>query len=96
MVARNTGGVFLNTFPLHDKASTRIRWESFMGCNVPFLACTDLAIFKAFFNRTKHWADLEEMALAGTLDFTEVLGTLIEHLGPDDARISRLSELARN
>jgi hypothetical protein len=68
----------------------------FMGQKIPFLACTDLAIFKAFFDRTKDWADLEEMASAGTLDFTEVSGVLIEHLGADDARLQRLRELSKS
>lgn len=51
---------------------------------MPFLACTDLAVFKAFFNRTKDWADLEEMAEAGTLDRQTVIGALAEYLGLDD------------
>ena len=58
--------IFLNTLPLHAHAASRIRWELFMERQIPFLACTDLAIFKSFFNRTKDWADLEEMAAAAT------------------------------
>jgi hypothetical protein len=85
--------VFLNTLPLHERAATRMRWETFMQRDIPFLACTDLAIFKAFFNRTRHWADLEEMAAAGTLNVTEVAGPLIEHLGGEDERIARLRAL---
>ncbi|MEZ5283080.1 MAG: hypothetical protein R2770_21700, partial [Acidimicrobiales bacterium] len=60
--------VFFNTTPFHDQASRRARLERFGGADVPFLACSDLAVFKAFFNRTKDWADLEEMAVAGSLD----------------------------
>ncbi len=60
---------------------------------VPYLACDDLAVFKAFFNRTKDWADLEAMIEADRLDATAVLGTLTLYLGGDDERIARLRDL---
>ena len=62
---------------------------------MPFLSCGDLAVFKAFFNRTKDWADLEEMAAAGTLDLDRVLGVLVRYLGADDERVDRLTALLR-
>lgn len=62
---------------------------------LPFLACTDLAVFKAFFNRTRDWADLEDMAAAGALDRDRVLGILVEYLGPGDERVARLYALRR-
>lgn len=85
--------VFCNTTPFHEAASRRVRIEPFGGAHVPFLACRDLAVFKAFFNRTKDWADLEEMQEAGTLDVAAVLGTIAEYLGADDHRIERLRAL---
>ena len=45
-------------------AASRARWEDFDGEQLPFLACPDLAVFKAFFSRTRDWADLEEMQAA--------------------------------
>src|SRR5690348_5826097 len=60
--------VFLNTTAFHRTVSSRVRWEPFAGEELPFLACQDIAVFKAFFNRTKDWADLEAMHEAGTLD----------------------------
>jgi len=86
--------VFLDTTPFHADVGERIRWEPFAGHDVPFLACRDLAVFKAFFDRTKDWADLEEMHIAGTLDIEAVAGVLVHYLGPDDARITRLITLA--
>ena len=86
--------VFLNTTEFHEAAATRARVESFGGAGVPFLACRDLAVFKAFFNRTKDWADLEEMDAAGSLDLEAVLGVLVHYLGADDERIDRLRTLA--
>lgn len=86
--------LFFSTTEFHDRAVTRVRREPFLGHQLPFLACTDLAVFKAFFNRTRDWADLEEMAEAGTLDVAGVAGVLIEYLGPDDHRLARLQSLA--
>ena len=85
--------VFFNTTPFHEAASARARIEDFGGAHVPFLACRDLAVFKAFFDRTKDWADLEEMAAADTLDVEAVLGVLAHYLGGDDHRIERLRSL---
>ena len=51
-------------------------------------------MFKAFFDRTKDWADLEEMAMAGTLEVAPVLAVLVEYLGADDHRVARLAGLA--
>jgi hypothetical protein len=85
--------VFLNTTEFHTRVAERARVESFAGATVPFLSCTDLAVFKAFFNRTKDWADLEEMAAAGSLDLDQIVGVLVRLLGPDDERITRLLTL---
>jgi hypothetical protein len=86
--------VFLNTTEFHDQVAARARWEAFDGAELPFLACSDLAVFKAFFSRTKDWADLEEMHTAGTLDIDRVIGVLVRYLGADDDRIERLRALA--
>lgn len=85
--------LFLNSTDFHDGIAARIRWEAFAGHSLPFLSCFHLAVFKAFFNRTKDWADLEEMAHAGTLDRERVQATLIGYLGTDDERIAKLSGL---
>lgn len=87
--------IFFNTTDFHTQAAARARVESFAGENVPFLACRDLAVFKSFFNRTKDWADLEEMHAAGSLDIESVLGVLTHYLGTDDDRIERLRSIER-
>lgn len=86
--------VFFNTTPFHDGLAARARREPLGGCQVPFLACRDLAVFKAFFDRTKDWADLEAMADAGALDGEAVLGVLATHLGAGDPRVARLQRVA--
>jgi len=85
--------VFLNTTPFHEDVATRVRWEPFAGATLPFLGCQDLAVFKAFFNRTRDWADLEAMREAGTLDVPAVAGVLTGFLGGDDERVARLLAL---
>lgn len=85
--------VFLDTTDFHVALGRRVRTEPFGDADLPFLACRDLAVFKAFFDRTKDWADLEEMAAAGTLDVDAVVGVLVGHLGPEDHRVARLLAL---
>ena len=83
--------VFLDTAPFHRQVVGRCRREAFGGTEVPFLSCLDIAVFKAFFNRTKDWADLEEMQAAGTLDVPAVTAILIEYLGAADERVGKLA-----
>ena len=85
--------IFLNSTEFHEGIEGRIRWETFGGRSLPFLSCFDLAVFKAFFNRTRDWADLEEMMRAGALDTSRVQANLIQYLGSDDERIRKLAEL---
>ena len=70
-----------------------MRLEPFGDAVLPFLACRDLAVFKAFSDRTKDWADLEEMQAAGTLDVDAVAGVLGRSVGGDDQRIALLRTL---
>jgi hypothetical protein len=86
--------LFFSTTEFHDRVASRVRHEPFLGVDIPFLACRDLAVFKAFFDRSRDWADLEDMAVAGSLDVEAVLGVLAHYLGGDDPRVARLRELA--
>jgi hypothetical protein len=90
----NPVDLFFNTTPFHEEVAQRVRWEPFVGRDLPFLGCQDLAVFKVFFDRTKDWADLEAMDEAGTLDVEHVLGVVVRYLGGDDARIDRLRRIA--
>ncbi len=85
--------IFLNTTDFHQQVSQRVRWETFAGIQLPFLCCRDIAVFKAFFNRSRDWADLEEMRDAGTLDIEQVIGVLATYLGSEDERIGRMRAL---
>ena len=85
--------VFLTTHPFHKQAASRARVEPFLGEAIPFLACGDLAVFKVFFNRTRDWADLEDMASAGTIEPASLRATVALLLGEDDERLRRLNDL---
>jgi hypothetical protein len=85
--------LFFNTTEFHEQAAGRAHWEPFAGMDIPFLACRDLAVFKAFFNRGKDWIDLQAMADAGALDRQAVLGVLVDYLGGTDERVDRLRAL---
>lgn len=55
---------------------------------------SDLAVFKAFYNRTKDWADLEEMIAIRSLNVDQTIGVLLRYLGEDDERVERFRALA--
>ena len=85
--------LFLNTTSFHGEVMTRVSLEPFEGRMLPFLSCTDLAVFKAFFNRRRDWADIEDMVRARTIDATFVSAIVTEHLGPDDPRLAELRSI---
>ena len=87
--------LFLNTSPFHEDAAGRTRRKPFAGREVPFLACSDLAVFKAFADRTQDWADLEAMAAIGSLDIDRVATTLTRYLGSGDERVAKVRALSR-
>jgi hypothetical protein len=82
--------LFTSTTEFHSGVAERHVTHDFADESIPFLSCTDLAVFKAFFDRSRDWADIEEMLLAGTLDGDRVIGVLVRYLDPDDARVARL------
>ena len=85
--------IFLNTTRIHEEAARCVSHEWFAGARLPFLSCFHVAVFKAFFNRTKDWADLEAMRDAGTLDVNRVKDTVARYLGEEDERIAWLERL---
>lgn len=60
--------LFLPAAPFHSGLRSRAVQVDFPGLDrpVPILSATDLTIFKALFDRTKDWADIEDMVRAGT------------------------------
>jgi hypothetical protein len=85
--------VFLNNLPLHRAVAEAVVWVPLAGREVPVLDCASLAIFKAFFDRTKDWADLEAIAQATPEDIDAAAATIADLVGPDDPIVHRLESL---
>jgi len=89
----NPVDLFFSTHAYHDEAAARVERVPFVGVEIPILGATELAVFKAFFDRTKDWADIEEMLRTEAVDVHRALGWLIDLLGRDDQRVARFETL---
>ena len=87
--------LFFTTHAFHDAAEIHVDRVPFAGVTIPVLGATELVVFKAFFDRTKDWADIEAIAEAGTADLHAAIGWLVDLLGGDDPRVERLRGLLR-
>ncbi|HEY5815609.1 MAG TPA: hypothetical protein VIS95_04645 [Solirubrobacterales bacterium] len=85
--------VFLNNIPLHDAVAGSILWVQLEGRDVPVLDCASLTIFKAFFDRTKDWADIEAIAIATPEDIEGAAETIADLVGEDDPAVEKLKAL---
>jgi nucleotidyltransferase AbiEii toxin of type IV toxin-antitoxin system len=87
--------LFFSYEPLHDEAARNRRMVPFEGEQIPVLGPVELAVFKAMFDRTRDWADIEAMLTAGTLDVDAVREHLVSLTSEADDRLSRLDEALR-
>jgi hypothetical protein len=85
--------LFFSTHRFHDEASLHIERVPLDGTTIPILGATELVVFKAFFDRTKDWADIEAMIDAREADVYRALGWLVDLLGADDHRVERVRAL---
>jgi hypothetical protein len=88
--------VFMNNLPLHDAVAAGVVWVPLAGRQIPVLDCASLVIFKAFFDRTKDWADIEAVAVATPEDIEEAATTIADLMGEDDPAHRRLKALLRS
>ncbi len=86
--------VFLNNIPLHDEVASSVVWVRLEGREIPVLDCASLVIFKAFFDRTKDWADIEAIAIATPEDIEGAATTIADLLSEDDPAVAKLKSLA--
>jgi hypothetical protein len=87
--------LFFDYAPIHTEAARDRRMVPFEGTKIPVLGPLELAAFKAMFNRTRDWGDIEEMLAAGALDPAELHDVIRRMVGPDDERHARIEEAAR-
>ncbi|HEX4837313.1 MAG TPA: hypothetical protein VFV03_02155 [Solirubrobacteraceae bacterium] len=85
--------VFLNVHELHEQFAGEVRWVSFEDHTIPVLGCTALIVFKALFNRTKDWADIEAIVESDAGDVPLAIQWLKGLLGPSDHITQRLTSL---
>ncbi len=86
--------VFLDYAPIHAAAARNRREVPFEGETIPVLGPVELAVFKAMFDRTKDWADIEAMIANDSLPLEVVRREIVAMVGEADARIVRLDTLA--
>lgn len=87
--------LFFSYEPVHQEAARNLRTVPFEGEEIPILGPVELAVFKAMFDRTRDWADIEAMLAAGNLDVDAVRDRLGSLAGTDDARVARLEDALR-
>ena len=86
--------LFLPQHPTyHRLVNDRAVPVDFLGHGIKVLSATDLMVFKAMFDRSKDWVDIETLLdnQAGNPD--EAAAFLGEFLGEDNPRIARLLKL---
>ncbi len=85
--------VFLDVHRFHAEVAEAVRTVTFEGHEIPVLDCTSLAVFKALLDRTKDWADIEEIIAAGSLNVARAQAWLDRLLGPESQVARRLRSL---
>lgn len=88
--------LFLNNVPYHDEVAVQIRWVPLAGRDVPILSCESLVVFKALFNRTKDWADIEQVAAVDAGIVSRASETVAGLVGENDAVVGRLTDVVRS
>ena len=84
--------VFFAADQFHFDVAARCRAVPFEGCRIKVLSAEDLAVFKALFDRTRDWADIEAMVESNAIDLHVAAARLADLLGKDP-RVGRLGAL---
>jgi hypothetical protein len=86
--------VFLNNLPLHRAVAAGVVWVPLEGREIPVLDCASLTIFKAFFDRTQDWADIEAISDAAPGEIERAAATIASLLGDSDPAYRKLKALS--
>lgn len=84
--------LFFDYAPIHSAAARNHRIVPFTGTVIPVLGPVELAAFKVVFDRTRDWADIEDMIRTGSLDTASLRGLLDGMLDAEDPRLVRLAK----
>ncbi len=85
--------VFFDTDQFHREVEQGVVEVPFDGATIKVLGCDAVVMFKAMFNRTRDWGDIEAVLNAGTIDGHRVVERLRSLLGASDPALLRLSAL---
>ncbi len=78
----------------HHDVAQRCVTVPFGGRDIRVLCAEDLAVFKALFDRSRDWVDIETMAASDAIDLDLAARRLHDMLG-DDPRVARLRNIGR-
>jgi len=84
--------LFFDYAPIHVEAARHRRIVPFADTVIPVLGPVELAAFKAVYDRTRDWADIEDMIRADSLDTVALRRLLDGMLDPGDRRLGRLAD----
>jgi hypothetical protein len=87
--------VFLNNHPFHDAVAGGVTWVRLESREIPVLDCASLVVFKALFNRSRDWADIEAVSERAPGDVHKAATTIEDMLGSDAPIYRRLVSLTR-
>jgi hypothetical protein len=85
--------LFFSVLPFHSEVARNVRHVSFAGRTIPVVGCTALTVFKAMFDRTRDWADIEAMIEAKSVDVDGAVASIREMAGPDSPEAHKLAAL---
>lgn len=88
--------LFFDYDPIHAAAARHRRMVPFEDTTIPVLGPVELAAFKAVFDRTRDWADIEAMLAASRVGVEAVETALRPMLPAGDHRFARLEQAARD
>jgi hypothetical protein len=88
--------VFLDVHRFHTEVAEAVRTVTFEEHDIPVLDCTSLLVFKALPDRTKDWADIEEIIAAGSPNLVHAQAWLDRLLGPESQVSQRLRSLTHS
>jgi hypothetical protein len=87
--------LFFDYASIHRAAAAGARVVPLAGVEIPVLGPVDLVVFKALFDRTKDWADIEAVLAAGSTTGDEVRRALDAVVGAEAPRVAKLAETIR-
>ena len=85
--------LFFRQHDFHRQVAIDTTAMPFLDGEIPVISATHLAVFKALFNRSRDWVDIESMLAAESVDGPVALDWVRRLVGTSSASFIRLAEL---